>query len=380
MERIIGLRKLVFLTLILGGLWFIGTPVWATGTDSGTLIINGLDSGTQTSMTSTNPIIIADTFGDIVVQFWSEVDGNDTRVVAGDSNTYSSTVVLAVYGDTIDPDTRTSNGSIGDTVDYILTIANKGNASDSFRIDISWLSGPDSWSVQLLDFGSSNPLIDSSTGILAEDAETRVVVRVQVSSTATFGDTTEIFVQVRANRGVGGDTDGYTGFNGFIYAGRGDDTTTLLTTVFGPASIRLAKRIFSIDTPAGYNGNMFDVIPGARITYIITYDNDGGDSAAGASFVDYIPANTSFDTAENLGNSPDSNNIVAGNVVIDYDTGLGVFSAQNPGTSAVRIRWRLTNSVGRDNYGINADNYFLAEESLAPDYDAGKFYFSVIVN
>ena len=339
----------------------LSSQVFALGTSLGTPIVNGHDLQT---------INIADTYGDLVIEYTSHGDSYFNT-----ADNPSTSVVGGVFGDTITnpPD---SEALPGNTTYYQIIVTNRGNAPDSFILSGTFANPKPGWYFGFFaDTLSGNTI--NITATIAEDAETTVYAGVYIPTTALGLDTTQLTVTVSSNYNKA-DTGGYDGDNGVHYAGDGNDSTILITTATPQAFMFLSKTAESTaPVPGGYIGSSNDIVPGARLTYTIIYDNDGTDSAANISITEYIPLNTSFDTANTWDINPDSNNLGGGVIITYSNDGINFLAAPPVNTS--HIRWTITNTVSPESYGTNADANGTANATSAPDYDAGILRFSVIV-
>ncbi|HPG30580.1 MAG TPA: hypothetical protein PLQ81_07345, partial [bacterium] len=274
------------------------TEAHANGTAGGTLIQAGWDGNTAN---------IADTPGDLVVTYKAISGGADIYATPA---SFGSSQVANVYGNTLPLSYSPQVVSPGDTLWYLLTITNKGNAADSMLFSTQNFNyfgmGADSIIVSIWNAAKTSEITYSS--LLAEDASEQFNVAVYFKTGLDNDDSMTFEVKAAANGGLGGDAAGYIGANSIAYAGDGDDTILLSATVSAQtAQIYVAKSVAVDNTGlTDYDGNPALVVPGSVLTFDIVYDNDGTGSAEAVSIVAFIPANTDLDTATAAMCAPDT--------------------------------------------------------------------------
>lgn len=341
----------------------IGTKVYGIGTSYNSLIINGTDTGVLNS---------ADTYGDVVAQFFG---GVDTYYASPGTSVF--TYVSAVSGDTVYRDTPDSWGIPGSTVSYRFRLVNRGNVSDSFLLSSPiWLGGQ----VWTNTYSGINVFADSgvrwsynydsSLGPLAEDAMGTFYCNINIPGTAAGGETMSgqaTFLPIDAGT-LAQDTEGYTGYNSIIYGGYPAPSLTFsILTLVQSFQLSLSKSV-QVQAPSGYNGSPFDPVPGAKLLYTITYDNDGSaiDSLA---INEYIPRFTDLDTATaamsgTLGNT----------VTVRFSSDGAAWHSNWVSGADNRIRWLFANPIAQN----NGDAVGIVDGAI-PDVDAGTVTFSVII-
>lgn len=262
--------------------------VFAIGTDAGTTINAGGDSGAGATYGS--PI---DAAGDGVLTYNSGT-GNflQTSSAAAGEN------VEAVYGWGLPTaSTDVTTGAPGTVTDFNYTIYNRSNTSDTANFALGGLSyagGASNWNQDVTTTGNS-PIVDS--GVVAEDASFAFKVRITPSSNqsespndgqATFdlavtsdGDATDAF---------------YTGANGTEYAGLSSDAQKGGTFNDG-SYVKIAAPVIVVTTSiAGVSGNANlaggETGPGTEIRYQFNVTNSGNGTASNSLLSFSLPANT----------------------------------------------------------------------------------------
>lgn len=185
---------------------------------------------------------VVDLFGDIVATMTS-VAGNDTQYKTTGATPATATVI-SVYGDSVGRTGPDSFIQTPDTVWYDVTVTNAGNSTDSMVLSvpvvayrISGLPATDSVNVTVWN-ASATTQISSVT--LPPDSTSVFKVAVYVKITAPRNDTLDVTIKAVARGGLGGDTDGYTGFDGVAYCGDGDDSVILPVGVRNRAPVAYA--------------------------------------------------------------------------------------------------------------------------------------------
>ncbi|MEW5946678.1 MAG: hypothetical protein AB1742_10815 [bacterium] len=240
------------------------------------------------------------------------------------SATQSSTVnatVMAVFGVAKVADPADGNAGSGNSTDYVFSVRNDGNDSDYIGIKAgaqgfsAGAGTTTNWSVQVDDADPFSSALNwqtsgaatasqagdqaTSTAILGPDAVGTYTVRVTIAGDATDGATGDLTINFVTVATAGS----YVGYNAINYggpasvarsAGTGQGTSYLTTLVQGPV-LTLSKAINVITAPAGYTGGANDPVPGARITYDVTFGNSGAGAASTVEVSDQIPASTTFE-------------------------------------------------------------------------------------
>ena len=208
--------------------------------------------------------------------------------------------VLPVYGFST-ADLPDMGVRVSQMVTNEMFVTNEGNASDqydlSFYCDFS-AAGTGTWTVDIrrssddslvasLTSGSPH---GSTTESVAEDADYGFYHEITAPSDGTY----DAYVVVYSTSETSSTPTGeYTGANGLTYAGLGIFTSQTSYEVYKP--LFTMTRISTVDAPkasVGYGGGIHDAVPGAIITYQITYRNLGDGTAESVVLVDKIPDNT----------------------------------------------------------------------------------------
>ena len=230
----------------------------------------------------------------------------------------TNTTVMAVFGFATNTYTEEAAkaAAAGATSTYDFSIVNNGNATDSIRITLGaqafgGAAGTTTeWAVAAEHVGVGMATFETSGGATASqigDAATAT----NVDNGATLTERLYHHTAADASDGAFGsfsvtfettDFPGapYYGFNGTIYAGptawsRQLDSGIVITTV-NNVDIN-ATKTFAITAPAAYvgaGGGASDPIPGATLTYNITFSNDGAVAATTVIILDDIPTDTTF--------------------------------------------------------------------------------------
>lgn len=315
----------------------------------------------------------ADTFGDVLATYTNSF-GADTKSEAPAVDGTNS--VIPIYGDTIQQQLGTLNGSPGDSLTFTIWVTNWSSQSDSIglSVDTGTLTGASSGSVAITvgAVDITNGIVVAYTPNLGPGAATQVIVDVAMD---TGADGIASFQLVaKANAGAGGDAGGYTAF-GNNFAGFGDDSTTL-TVSAAVADINILVAFDTANAPSDYNGGANDIVPGATIRFAISYDNDGSDSAGGVVLNTYIPANSTFDSAGGAMATLHTGGTLT--VAFYSDTGGLITPVGSAvGNPAVRrVEWTLAGSIVAPNNG-DGDTYV---DGTVPDVDAGKVSYQVRID
>ena len=125
----------------------------------------------------------------------------------------------------------------------------------------------------------------------------------------------------------------------------------------------------TIITPASYGGPANDTIPGATLTYVIRYDNDGGETSFNFILTTKIPQRTVLAKADTTLVSPHTGAAVT--VTVTDDTG-NVVADTDP--LAQRIKWTFSTGVAPN----NGDPIGVVDAAAA-DVDAGIVKYKVYI-
>ncbi len=217
----------------------------------------------------------------------------------------------------------------GVSVPYYFTVVNEGNTDQTFlmtKSGISYSPGAGPWTATFYDGAIPTSEIRKT---LSEDTDisfTLVITPSSVQSESPDGAEGRVTVSGSIVEGypqVGTLTDG----NGRpYYEGVQSNITeevdySSYVTISGMADtgilapVMTLTRVMTVDAPVLYTGNHHDPIPGAVITYIITYSNTGAGAAKNVIIVDHIPGSTEAYHINMTGTQP--------NVTIEASQGNG---------------------------------------------------------
>lgn len=280
-----------------------GTALTATATVSA-----GGGVATVTAATSTT---VTSVFG-LATSTFDESAAADKTVTAGDFATYT----VAIQ----------NNGNISDTIAINLgaqvfdggagTTADWGAAVDDaavYSVGLNWNTSGNATASQSGD-------ATASPSVVGPGAYATYTVRIRTAAGASDGASMAVQLSfVTASTPVGS----YNGFNGNPYGGQSSVLRTVgggvagvsyITTTVNAAVLTVAKSA-SVTAPGVYIGNgggATDPVPGAKITYTITYGNTGGGAASSVVIVDPIPANTTYLAGSILLNAVSNTDAVGG--------------------------------------------------------------------
>jgi len=246
---------------------------------------------------------------------------NYATYTVGATRTKSTTAtqtVRAIYGlatSTFTEEAAKSTG-IGATATYDFAIQYKGNATNTMYIDVgaqafggtpgtttAWSVAAEHTGVGMVNFVTSGGATASQAGDsaalsgIAPGATAAARLYHHAAADASNASYSSFTVSVRTTNFPGGP---YTGFNGAVYAGatswaRQLDSGTVITTVNGV--VIDATKTFTVTAPATYisnGGGAADAVPGAMLSYTLTFANNGGQAASTVIVQDTLPANTTY--------------------------------------------------------------------------------------
>lgn len=284
-----GNRKSVLIPLLAAALLIASaTGARANGTASGTVISNnaGISASNASSVTS---------------------------------NTAATTVV-AIFGVATNSEPADNSATAGGFVYYKTKFTNNANNTDIIRLNVgaqSFGAGAGTttnWSIQAddadpyalgLTWTTSGTMIadqlgDYATMSLGPGAVATFTIMITSAADASDGATMSAVISLQtvstpAGKYVGFDSIGY---GGLALATRtaGALTPDKLTTTITGAILTLAKAA-SVTAPAGYvtlGGAGTAPVPGAKITYTLTYGNTGASNALTTVIQDTLPALTTY--------------------------------------------------------------------------------------
>ncbi|HAR63162.1 MAG TPA: hypothetical protein DF296_02930 [Candidatus Margulisbacteria bacterium] len=188
--------------------------------------------------------------------------------------------VNAIYG--YNPswaDVPTMGIEPGEVSTFSYQIMNVGNHSDVFSVTYSakyYLSDSTSWNITV-----------STTSIMLSPDTASPVFDLVITSSAQV--TPGAYVSVSLNIKCDSDLAAvpYTGDNGFVYGGFGNQSQVVTATVL-IAIVNLTKTV-TVNVPAGYTGSLPAVVPGAKLTYRLDWGNTGSLYAKNVEIIDILP-------------------------------------------------------------------------------------------
>lgn len=263
---------------------------WCAPTESGTPIVNTatISAGNATSESASATVVVEPIYG---VALGSETA--DRSATAGGYATYTFSF------------TNESNDPVSDTLNILVDQQQFGstagtNASWSVEIDdASTFSSGLNWTNS--GTAKAETAGDYVTLLLGPGAAISYTIRVTSASDAQDNATMSMPIYVYTESDPAGT---YTGYNGTDYGGYAWATRTVgtlmsgaaITTTIQGALLSLTKSL-EIDSPSEYvslGGAADAPVPGAKITYTISYNNWGMSNALGVTIIDTYPAQTTY--------------------------------------------------------------------------------------
>jgi len=293
-------------------------PSFALGTNADTgQISNGFFTAGDT---------VPKSFGRVSVSYWTTTTLADS-VFRGpgssDSQSVDTGFDLAVIASPAD-----TNLNAGDTGKFVYGILNQSNAT--IRIDVdslvialgdsftNWSAGVAGAGAHVIYWDRLNDSLYSSGGTvdtwlsspdsslrLAPGQLQQVIVTIKIPTTANDGESSHLGIQITNNAFLvvgttpaGSNGDSWeAGVPVYTGSGVGNDTQwdTVSVTCVGP-NILVAKDVYELTSGRSR--------PGDTLVCMITFDNDGGDTAKGVQIYDAIPQFTRY-----VKNTADSGNV-----------------------------------------------------------------------
>ena len=217
-----------------------------------------------------------------------------------------------IYGDTIEATVLAIYGLSGPgtpvdqftepsvAVYYTYQIFNEGNESDTYSLSTSSAtyngSYGDAWTFNIIRDDDQDGVANDSDTItdevtISEDGSAYFFVKVTPSSNAGDGSWGEVTVTSTTSATPNGQ---YTGANANIYGGPAYVDDTSRTNIDAPSLVMSTSTL--VDAPNTYTGGgANEAVPGAVITYTITYTNEGNAEGRDAIIKQKIPL---FGTSE----------------------------------------------------------------------------------
>lgn len=286
-----------------------------------------------------------------------------------------------------------------DTATVKLQFTNTGNYADTMYIRVSfpdtdptlaWRSGLFATEKQLIlnrffvtlnqdskaqrgfggrvaDTGGVDTEASIPTFRLAEDAETVIFLRIASAPNATARDSLIITVMSFPDSGLEYDTrhvrirddKGYRGDNDTVYGQGSSEDSVSMWVLVATAIVRVNKidTVFAPDSfsrqfGASSSDHRHDTVPGARLSYWLTYDNDGNRRADSLTLVDFLNPNVDL------------------YIGADRYSGLDTYYANGIGvdTRMGHARWNWNDQGG----AVPQDTLAIVE--FAPRSDSRTFY------
>lgn len=359
------LMALVVMAAAFGVMAMPADAAYKFGASAGASIVVGGNGGDADT---------ADLAGDIVASYTSTAN-NDTKFKTN-TGSNPTTVVSAVYGDSaMAIGGSTLNIAPGDTANFTMSITNWSNSSDTIKVRIDTAANVTGASKDSITIKVNNQVIYQNgvetyppvLVVLAPGADTTVNVTIIAANSALGAAISTI--KATPNNGGGGDTGGYFGNNGDTYCGDGNASVSFTVNVI-LINVLISAQHDLISTPASYNGPAADTIPGATLTYIIRYDNDGNDTAVNFMLNVKIPANTVLADTGISGSSTHTGCTVTSTITDDTGTTVAYTAA-----TASRIRWTFAGGGVAPNNGDAVG----VVDAITSDFDAGIMKFKVYV-
>jgi len=259
-----------------------------------------------------------------VINYRSYNGFNQNPIYAGSN--LNSTPVLPVYGfnfyssattNLLSPTDNNRSTGAGVSVNFLQNIVNISN--DISNIVVSVTGNPitvigNPGTLAAWQFGVVNPTLNLSADAVSNNWRPQI----KPAGNALNGSQAGTSLNVIIPGGLAANTQ-YTGFNNNLYGGYNEYTYFYSASIGGP-SLRLLSRSSAIDSAlSGYGGGGSDLVPGAKITYVLVIINDGSADASTINITERVPLNTTFYAIE----PGDHNNInyidVTGNIHATFD-------------------------------------------------------------
>ncbi|MFA4906281.1 MAG: hypothetical protein WC645_07235 [Candidatus Margulisiibacteriota bacterium] len=188
----------------------------------------------------------------------------------------------------------------GDVAYHYYAVTNEGNASDNYTLYhvYSQYNGATGWVVEVWEGAGRIVTLEAGTSAnevraVAEDAEKTFYYKIIVPSSVAQAPNGSYITITSTVEAAGTPVGQYTGGNALTYGGASTATDPVTDTTAAP--LLTLTRTSTVDSPtaaAGYTGTIHDAVPGAVITFTLTYSNSGNASAESVILVDRVPVNT----------------------------------------------------------------------------------------
>jgi uncharacterized repeat protein (TIGR01451 family) len=209
---------------------------------------------------------------------------------------------------------------IGDVTDQIVVlgelvthedwgITNEGNTDDTYQVTFLYSTTEASnWTVEVWENnnGSLVTTLVPETPYVAnppvlDNSDKFYNMRVEVPDNeqdAPNNSSILIIVTAETSNSPYGE---YPGGNAYTYAGKNISSDEVSDSLSAP--ILTLTRVTTIDAPKVYSGTHYDPVPGAIITFTMTYSNEGSATAESVVLIDKIPDNTHMAHVNTNGNT-----------------------------------------------------------------------------
>jgi len=241
---------------------------------------------------------------------WKDGLGTLIGTATPDSGTDSQTV-QSEYG-LFGPGTLSDlSVTPGDTVYHYYNATNEGNADDSYTFShyFTQEAGAAGWVVEVWEGGVFTYTMEAGTATseirtVNEDTDKPFNYKMIVSSEVTGAPNGSYItiistIETASTPVVNSSPYKYTGGNYLTYGGRASNLDAVMDQVAAPVLSLI--RTSTVDATSSYTGGAHDAVPGAVITFTMTYGNTGGASAESVILVDKIPTNTKLAHVNNTG-------------------------------------------------------------------------------
>jgi len=188
-------------------------------------------------------------------------------------------------------------------------ITNEGNTDDNYEIYFIYHTHEGyNWTVEVWEDNNTSLVTTLAehvtyvvTQSVTDNTDKSYNVRVRVPDNqveAPDNSSIHITMEVFTNNSPFGE---YPGGNALTYAGLAGATDEVVDSLSAP--ILTLTRITTIDAPKAYSGSHYDPVPGAIVTFTMTYSNEGSATAESIVLIDKVPANTHLAHVNTTGNT-----------------------------------------------------------------------------
>lgn len=217
-----------------------------------------------------------------------------TLEVSSGDETYTTTSEFGYSGPGSPPDLSVTPGDI---VTHEYDVTHEGNANDpNFSVSAYYTqeAGAVDWIVEMwlgavpsfhktLEAG----VVTTETAAFNDDSDSPLEYHVLVPSDVAKAPNGSSIITTTTWETTSRPTNEYTGGNYLTYGGWSSATDDVTDEVAAP--VLVLTRVSTVDSPITYSGGRHDAVPGAVITFTMTYSNEGSSSAESVVLVDKIP-------------------------------------------------------------------------------------------